>query len=148
MINIEEFDSNLLKLDKKSYKDINIYYIGYITIKKLVIMKIFTAQILCIWWEKDGNKYLVFDSTDENEEVLEKYTELWDGIKNEIKTINGGKKGGYGKDFMKIKFDTDDDLPLNKPLKLHMLTIIVRSVFEEDSKFYPQLYLDEYLSEL
>ena len=43
MINIEEFDSNLLKLDKKSYKDINIYYIGYITIKKLVILKIFTA---------------------------------------------------------------------------------------------------------
>ena len=49
---------------------------------------------------------------------------------------------------MKIEFNSDDDLPLNKPLKLHMLTIIVRSVFEEDSKFYPQLYLDEYLSEL
>ena len=43
MINVEEFDSNLLKLDKKSHKDINIYYIGYITIKKLVIMKIFTT---------------------------------------------------------------------------------------------------------
>ena len=43
MINVEEFDSNLLKLGKKSYKDINIYCIGYITIKKLVIMKIFTA---------------------------------------------------------------------------------------------------------
>ena len=48
---------------------------------------------------------------------------------------------------MKIKFDTDDDLPLNKPLKLHMLTIIVRSVFEEDSKFYPQIYLDKCLYE-
>ena len=68
--------------------------------------------------EKRENKYLVFDSRDENREVLEKYTELWDGIKNEIKTINGGKEGEYGKDFMKIKFDTDDDLPLNKPLKL------------------------------
>ena len=68
--------------------------------------------------EKRENKYLVFDSRDENREVLEKYTELWDGIKNEIKTINGGKEGEYGKDFMKIKFDIDDDLPLNKPLKL------------------------------
>ena len=48
IINIEEFDSNLLKIDKKSYKDIDIYYIGYITIKKLVIMKIITAKILCI----------------------------------------------------------------------------------------------------
>ena len=44
---------------------------------------------------------------------------------------------------MKIKFDADDNLPLNKPLKLRMLTIIVRSVFEEDSKFYLQVYLDE-----
>ena len=45
------------------------------------------------------------------------------------------KNGEYGKDFMTIKFDTDDDFPLNKQLKLQMLTIIVRSVFEEGSKF-------------
>ena len=45
---------------------------------------------------------------------------------------------------MKIKFDTDDNFPLNKQLKLHMLTIIVRSVFEEDGKFYPQLYLEDW----
>ena len=43
---------------------------------------------------------------------------------------------------MKIKFDTDDNLPLSKPLKLPMLTIIVRSVFQEEGKFYPQVYLD------
>ena len=43
---------------------------------------------------------------------------------------------------MKIKFDSDDYLPLDKPLKLHMWTIIVRSVFEEDAKIYPQVYLD------
>ena len=49
---------------------------------------------------------------------------------------------------MKVKFDTDDNLPLNKQLKLDMLTIIVRSVFEEDAIFYPQLYLDHCLYEL
>ena len=48
----------------------------------------------------------------------------------------------------KIKFDTDDDLPLNKPLNLHMLTIIVRSVFDDEGRFYPQVYLDECLYEL
>ena len=48
---------------------------------------------------------------------------------------------------MKIKFNTDDNLPLNKQLKLHMLTITVRSVFE-DGKFYLQLYLDDCLCEL
>ena len=101
IINIEEFNSSLLKIDKKSYKDIDIYYIGYITIKKigdyeniysvnplyLIIGKVY-GHIK----EKIETKYLVFYSTDENKEVLKKYTELWDGIKNEIETINGGKK--------------------------------------------------------
>ena len=91
---------------------------------------------------------MVFDSTDENKEVLERYAELWDGIKNEIETINGGKEGKYDEEFMKIKFDTDDDLPLNKLLKLYMLTIVVRSALEEDSKYYPQIYLDECLYKL
>ena len=44
---------------------------------------------------------------------------------------------------MKIKFDTDNKLPLNKQLKLYMLTILVRYVFEEGDKLYPQLYLDD-----
>ena len=44
---------------------------------------------------------------------------------------------------MKIKFNTDDNLRLNKPLKLHLLTTSVRCIFEEDGKFYPQLYLND-----
>ena len=102
--------------------------------------------------EKYENKYLAFDSielhsTDENKEVLETITELWD----EIETINGRKKGEYGKDLkikIKIKFNTDDNLPLNKPLKLHLLTMIVRCIFKEHDKFHPELYLDECLHEL
>ena len=58
--------------------------------------------------ENNGNKYLVFDSIDENKEVLKKYTELWHGIENKIKTITNGKNCEYGKDFMKIKFNTND----------------------------------------
>ena len=49
---------------------------------------------------------------------------------------------------MKIKFNTNDNLPLNKLLKLHLLTMIVRCVFEEGSKFYLQIYLDDCLYEL
>ena len=49
---------------------------------------------------------------------------------------------------MKIEFHTNDDLPLNKLLKLLMLTIVARSFFEEDGKCYPQVYLDECLYEL
>ena len=65
-----------------------------------------------------------------------------------IKTINGHKEGEYKKDFMKIKFSSDDNLPLDRILKLRMLTIVVRSVFEEDGKYYPQNFLDKSLYEL
>ena len=148
MINIEYFDSNLQKMDKKSHKNIDIYNIGYITTKIIDDYgNIYNVNPLYLTFgevdvhieEKNRNTYLVFDSTDENKKVLEKYGELQGKVNNEIETINGGKKSEYGKDFMKIKFDTDDDLWLNKLLKLHMLTIAVRSVFEEDGKFYPQI---------
>ena len=89
--------------------------------------------------EQNGSKYLFFDSANENNEVLKKYNELFDGIKNEIETINGGKKSThssaeYDKDFMKIGFN----LPLKKTLKLYNMIIVTRSVFEEHDKFYPQ----------
>ena len=75
-------------------------------------------------------------------EVLEKYTKLLDEIKYHIQTINAGKPGEYDKDYMKIKFNSYDDLPLNKILTLHMLAIIVRSGFEKDGKYYPKVFLD------
>ena len=82
---------------------------------------------------------MIFDnSVNENKWLLEKYADVSDGIKKEIKAINGGKENDYGKDYMKIKFNSNDDLPLNKPLKFHAMTIIMRSVFEEDDKLYPQ----------
>ena len=62
--------------------------------------------------------------------------------------VNGGQKVEYGKDFLKIRFESNDDLPLNKPIKLHLLTIITRSVFSKDDKFYLQLFLDDALYEL
>ena len=68
--------------------------------------------------------------------------------KNQIKAINANKENDYEKDYMKIKFNSDDDLPLNKPLKFHAMTIIVRSVFEEDGKLYPQVFLDNALYEV
>ena len=58
------------------------------------------------------------------------------------------KKLNTGKIFKKIRFESNDDLPLNKPIKLRLLTIIIRSVFSENGKFYPQLFLDDALYEL
>ena len=98
--------------------------------------------------EKNENKYLVLDDIDKNKEVLKKYEEVWEDIKEEIETINGGEKIEYGKDFKNIRFESNDDLPVNKPIKLRLLTIIIRSAFSENGKFYPQLILDEALYEL
>ena len=98
--------------------------------------------------EKNGNKYLIFDSVDQNKEVLKKYADVWHGIINKIKAINGDKETDYGKDYMKIKFNSDDNLPLNKLLKFQIMTIIIRCVFSEDGKLYPQLFLDDTLYEL
>ena len=98
--------------------------------------------------ETNGNKYLTLDdSVNENKEVLKNCTDLWTVIKNKIKAINDDKENDYEKDYMKIKFNSDNDLPLNKPLKFHATTIIIRPVFEGDGKLYPQVFLDGALYE-
>ena len=79
--------------------------------------------------EKNGSKYLNLAFTDSNSKVLKKYAEVWSGIKDQIKA-NNGKLREYEKDYMKIKFNSDDDLPLNEQLKFIDLTITVRTVFE------------------
>ena len=93
------------------------------------------------------DKYLVFDSTDENKELLKKYNDVFNGITDKIKEINNGESD-YEKDYMKIKFNSDDDLPINKSLKFRLMTITIRSVFEEDSKLYLQVFSDDTLYEL
>ena len=150
---LKDFDANLLKIDKKSYKNVNIYYTGYIRIKKIDDYESIPSYLRIghaseYIEEKNGNKYLMFDSVDKNNEVLKKYADIWDGNKNKIKAINGEKENEYGKNYMKIRFNSNDDLPKNKPLKLHLMTIIIRCVFSEDGKLYSQLFLDDTLYEL
>ena len=111
MINIKNFEPNLLKINRKSYKNIGIYNIGYITIKKIGVCKnIYSLNPLYLlvnnpsWYikEKNGNNFLIFDSTDENKEILEKYSDVWSGIKNKTEEISSGECD-Y-KTHMTIKF--------------------------------------------
>ena len=147
---------NIKKLIKKSYKDIGIYNIGYITIKKIDDCKnIHSVNPLYLLVnhasryieEKGVNKYLIFNSTNENKELLKKYDDVWGGIRNKIKEVSSGECN-YEKDCMKIKFNSDDDIPLNKPLKFRLMTITIRSIFEEDGKLYSQVFLDDTLYKL
>ena len=74
-----------------------------------------------------------------NKQLLKKYNDVFNGIRDKIKEISSGECD-YEKDYMKIKFDSDDDLPKHKPLKFHLMIITIRSVFEEDGKRYPQVF--------
>ena len=109
-INLKDFDARLLKVDKKDYKEIDIY-IGYVTVKKIAncnginsvnLLYLMINEMIGHFEEKNENKYLVLDDVDENKEVSKKYEEAWEGVRKEIKTNDGGKKIEYGKDFEKI----------------------------------------------
>ena len=92
-------------------------------------------------------KYLVFDSTNGNKELLKKYADVFNRIKDKIKEMNNSDSDD-AKEYMEIKFNSDDDVPLNKSLKFRLMTITIRHVFEEDAKLYPQVFLDDTLYEL
>ena len=158
IIDIKTFDSNNLKLDKKSYKDLAIYNIGYVTIKKIgsghdvnsvnpLYLRI--NNVNGYIEEVNEDKYLVFDDThkNENKKLLEKYDDVFNGIMSKIIKLDDDWLE-YAKDYMKIKFSSDDDLPLNKPLKFHNITVTIRCIFSEDNKLYPQVFLDETLYSL
>ena len=98
--------------------------------------------------EKNGDKYLDIASTDRNSEVLRKYSEVWNGIKDCIERINNNKLEECERDYMKIKFNSNDHIPLNKQLNLPTITVIIRNIFEKDGKYYPQRDLDECLYEV
>ena len=151
LINLDGFDADLLKLDKKGVMNINVYYIGYVTKKPAYNIDTVNPLYLNIYTldgfieEKDGSKYVNVALTDYSNNVLKKYSEVWKGIKNQIVKINNDLEGEYDKDYMKIKFDSDDDLPVNKVMKFYDLTVIIRSIFERDGKYYPQIFLDNSL---
>ena len=123
IIDIKNFDAGLLKMNKKSYKNIGIYNIGYVTKKRIdkcnnihsVNPLYLRIDHTIIYIEENGvNKCLVFNSTYKNKELLRKCKDVFNGIREKIKEISCGECD-YEKYYMKIKFNSDDDLPLNKP---------------------------------
>ena len=98
-------------MTKKNCKEINVYYIGYVTSKEIANcnnidsanpLYLMTDKMIGHSEKKNGNKYLVLDDIDENKELSKKYEEVWDGIKKEIERINGGRKINMGKIFKKL----------------------------------------------
>ena len=110
-IDLKDFDAKLLKIDKKDYNEIDIYYIGYVTIKKIGDynninsvnpLYLIINEMIGHFEEKNENQYLVLDEIDENKKVLNKYKEVWEGIQKEIESINNVKKLNMGKILKKL----------------------------------------------
>ena len=131
----------------------DIYCIGYITKKPQLNVNSVNPLYLMIsrikghFEQVDGDKYLIISS--ENGDIMQKYLEVFDGIKEIIKKINEYSQPiKHDGNNMKIKFNTDDNILLNKIIYFPTITIIIRSVTQKDGKYYPQLFLDDYLYEI
>ena len=136
VISLKHFEWNFSKIHRKQalIKIIDDYECICSVIAPLHWIVSFTSGYI---EERGKNKSLIFDNSfAENKDLLKKYTEFWDAVKQKIKKINGGKKT----DYKKIEFESDDDLPLNEPLIFYEMHIFVRFAFKEDDKLYPELF--------
>ena len=126
----------------------DVYYIGYITKKTQWNVNSVNPLYLMIniikghFEEVDGDKYLIISS--ENGDIMQKYQEVFDGIKEIIKKRNDYSQPiKYNDNYMKITFNTDDNISY-----FAAITIIIRSVTQKDGRYYPQPFLDKYLYEV
>ena len=131
--NIKKFNINKLKLNKKGVLGNDVYYIGYITKKPQWNVNSVNPLYLIInrikghFEEVDGDKYLIINS--ENDDIIQKYQEVFNGIKEIIKKVNDYNQPiKYDDNYMKIKFNTDDNIPLNKIICFSTITIMIRCI--------------------
>ena len=150
MINIKNLHLNKKKIDEKSYNNILIYHMGYVLVKDLSYLKTNFVNLLYLIahkvngyiGESNLNKYLTLFPTDESKDTLKKYKAQWDKIRYLIRSITNN-------------WDNYDENQIQfrrwfafKELKLCNMIIAVRSIFHEDRKYNPQVFLDKYLYRL
>ena len=97
--------------------------------------------------ENNGTKYLILAPSNESKEKVKKYEELWIKIRDLIRSITKNSDH-HDEKYKKIKFNSDDELPLNEVIKIPTTTIVVTPIFLENNKYYPQVFLDKFLYEL
>ena len=148
IINLDECDVSKIKVDKKDFNDIDIYYLGYEHKKKISECSVINSvnplylRIIKINGQfkkgKDDAWYLVISDKD----VYKKIVDIFENIKNKI-TEKAWDALEYDKDYMKIKFESNNVFPIDKDLNIYTVTIIIRAIFAKDGKYCPQLFLDD-----
>ena len=149
MTNINDFDPILLNIDRVVFKndELTMYDIKYIkNMDSLNTLYLVFDNVDTYIEENNRNKYLILASTKKNKLMLENYTELWNEIIEQIELINENENDNvvkYSKDIIKVKFEANDDLELGKITNIPVCVFVISSVFNEDSKYYPQTSLYE-----
>ena len=126
MTNIKNFDPSLLSIDQIPFKGIDIFTYNIKYIKNFDCansLYLIFNNVDAYIGKDDEDKYLIFASTNKNKEALENYVELWDEFKDQIELISDNRPIEYKKAFMKIKFKSDDELPLDKILNIPVCII-------------------------
>ena len=152
MINLDEFDKSKIKVDKKNCNEIDVYYLGYEYKKKITeCNEINSVNPLYLRIKnmkgqfkkgKGDNVWYLIIFGDAN--VLRKFANIWKSIRGKIEENTVGIVQ-YDKDYMRIKFESNENLPTDNILIMHLVKIIIRSVFAQNGKFYPLLFLDDAL---
>ena len=142
IIDLDEFDGSKIKLDRKTFNDIDIYYLGYEYKKKSTECNVINSanqlylRIIDMKGQfkkgKGDNVWylIIFGDAD----VLRKFASIWKSIRAKIEENTEGIVQ-YDEDYMKIKFESNDNLPIDNIVNVHQVTIIIRSVFAQNGKF-------------
>ena len=151
IVHADEFDKNLIKVDKRESRiGVDIYYISYIVnklqynINSVNPLYLILKDVKCTVEKIEGSsdRYLVIDLS--NKDVLNVFDDMFNFISNKIDRDDDEKVYGY----IRLKFNSDVDLPLDKLIKFHTLTVIVACVIRKANKFYPKIYVDKGIYEL
>ena len=154
MINILNFESINLKLDKKTWKDIDMYYVAYVDqnkpndwkVKSVNPLYLMINKAFCSVGEKNNVKYLKIEKN-HCDPIINKWNLVFDSIKDSIKKISN-EEINFNDDFDKIKFVSDDSLRKDKLIYFPTLTVVIRCIFKRDGIFYTQISLDDALYQL
>ena len=148
IIDLDEFDESKIKVDKKDFNDIDIYYLGYEYKKKITECNVIRSvnplylRIVDIKGQfekgKDDAWYLVISDKDD---MYKKLVDIFESIKNKTTEKTWGALE-YEKDYMKIKFESNNIFPTDKDVNTHLSAIVIKAIFAKDGKDYPQLLLD------
>ena len=113
----------------------------YLKIYNINLLYLILRYVNRYFDEINGNKYLTLVAANESKEKTKKFEDHWIKITDLIRSITK-IYDAYDEKYMKIKFNSDNELPLNKTVEITTITIVVRAIFLENNKYYPQIFLD------